>query len=175
MPDGLEKDMKPQDLADVFEHVRGASPVSPRKSFPGNKPEVVKPGDDGSLRMTAINAEIYGKSLVFEAQFSNLGWWAGEDDHAAWEVDVARAGKYAVWLDWACHAGNAGNRFQLQTPGGKLAGLVESTGTWESYRQARVGEVTLKAGRQRLIFRADGKITGGALIDLRGIRLVPLK
>ncbi|HKB37249.1 MAG TPA: hypothetical protein VKD72_12405, partial [Gemmataceae bacterium] len=135
-------------------------------------PEVVRPTFDGSLRLEAVHAEIYGPSVVLEKQYGNLGYWASEEDHAAWEIEVAKAGKYAVSLDWACHANNSGNRFQLQTADGRLTGTVASTGTWETYRQTKIGEVMLKAGRQRIVFRSEGRITGGALIDLRGLRLV---
>jgi putative membrane-bound dehydrogenase-like protein len=172
MPDGLEKDLKPQDLADVFEFLRGTTPPLKRKTFDGNKPELVRPASDGSLGLKPATAEIYGKTLVLEQKYGNLGWWSSEEDHAAWEVEVPRAGKYSVWLDWSCQADSAGNRFLLLTPEGKLTGTVASTGDWDSYRQAKVGEVTLKAGRQRIIFRSVGKIRG-ALIDLRGLRLIP--
>src|SRR5207244_12981039 len=55
MPDGLEKDLSPQDLADVMAHLRGAGPVAKPKAFEGNKPELVKPGADGSRQLTAAN------------------------------------------------------------------------------------------------------------------------
>ncbi len=173
MPDGLEKELKPQDLADVFEFIRGVVPTPRRKTFEGNRPEVVRPAADGSLKLTAANAEIYGKTLVFEAQYVNLGWWSSEDDRAEWEVDVTKAGKYVVEMDWSCHAKTAGNRFQLQTIDARLTGTVASTGVWETYRQAKIGELTLKSGKQRMLFRSDGKING-AMIDLRSLRLIPI-
>src|SRR5205807_2199150 len=71
MPDGLEKDLSPQDLADVMAHLRGAAPAAKPKAFEGNKPELVKPAADGSLKLTAANAAIYGPSLVLEKQFGN--------------------------------------------------------------------------------------------------------
>src|SRR5262249_34667004 len=41
MPEGLEKDLTPQDLADVMTHVRGANSVVKPKVVEGNKPELV--------------------------------------------------------------------------------------------------------------------------------------
>jgi hypothetical protein len=55
----------------------------------------------------------------------------------------------------------------------RLKGRVKSTGSWDTYRQARVGALTLAAGRQQLTLRAGGPIKG-ALIDLKEIRLVLL-
>jgi len=176
MPEGLEKQLAAQDLADVFAHLRAASPPPKPKQFEGNKPEVVKAAADGSLKLLPANAEIYGPSVVLEKQYGNLGYWSSAEDHADWEVDVPKAGKYTVWLDWACDNGSAGNRYQLQTALGKLTGAVAGTGNWDTYKQAKVGELELKAGRQRLVFRSEGRIAAGAaMIDLRGIKLVPVE
>jgi putative heme-binding domain-containing protein len=172
MPEGLEKDLSPQDLADVMAHVRGAAPAAKPKAFEGNKPETVKPAADGSLKLTAANAGIYGPSLVLEKQYGNLGWWSSPDDRAVWTVAVAKAGRYEVWLDYACDKSAAGNTFVLEAGRAKLTGEVAATGTWEVYKQARVGTLALEAGERQVTMRAAGKING-ALLDLRAIRLVP--
>jgi putative membrane-bound dehydrogenase-like protein len=172
MPEGLEKDLKPQDVADVIAHIRAGSPPPKRKVFDGNKPEVVRSAADGTLRLPVSACEIYGTTVVLEKQYGNLGYWSSEDDHAAWTVEVARPGKYAVWLDYACDDGSAGNAFVVQAGAERLTGKVASTGTWDDYKQAKVGDIALVAGQQRVVFRSAGKIAG-ALIDLRGIKLVP--
>ncbi|HEY8503828.1 MAG TPA: PVC-type heme-binding CxxCH protein, partial [Gemmataceae bacterium] len=120
MPEGLEKDIPPQDLADIFAHLRAAAPPPKRKEFPGNRPELVRAAADGSLSLLPANAEIYGPSIVLEPRYGNLGYWSSPEDFAAWEVEVPADGKYAVWLDWACYNGMRGNRYQLQFPGGRL-------------------------------------------------------
>jgi putative membrane-bound dehydrogenase-like protein len=173
MPEGLEKDLKPQDLADVIAFVRGAVPQPKRKVFEGNKPETVRPDGDGVLHLLPANAEIYGKTLILEKQYGNLGYWSSEDDRADWSLDVTKPGKYAVWLDYACDNGAAGNTFVLEIGGRKLTDKVAGTGNWDTYRRINIGDVTLGAGRQSAVFRSVGKIQG-ALIDLREIRLTPL-
>ncbi len=174
MPEGLEKELKPQDMADVFAHVGSVGPQPKRKTFAGNKPELVRPGRDGSLLLTALNAEIYGTTLVLEPKYHNLGYWTSEDDHAIWSVEVTKAGKYAVWLDWACDDASAGKPFVLRAGPNQATGRVASTGSWDTYRQAKVGEIVLPAGRQRLTFRSARRIFN-ALIDLKSIKLVPVK
>ncbi len=172
MPEGLEKDLKPQDVADVISFLRSHKPPVKRREFDGNRPELVRAADDGSLLLTARNCEIYGSTLVFEAQYGNLGWWSSADDHAAWTVDVPRAGVYAVWFDWACDPGAAGDRFVLEAGDASLRGAVAGTGNWDTYRREKLGELSLKAGQQRIVLRSDGK-PNVALIDLKSIRLVP--
>src|SRR5262249_9145540 len=114
MPEGLEKELKPQDLADLITHVRSIGPERKPKLFAGNKPELVQPGADGSLLLLSSSCEIYGPTLVLEKQYGNLGFWTNQDDQAIWTVRVAKAGKYAVTLDWACDEESAGKRFVLQ-------------------------------------------------------------
>ena len=172
MPEGLERDMSPQDLADVMAYVRGNGPAI--KSFPGNSPAVVRAGDDGSFRLYATNARISGPKIVFEEKYGNLGWWSSADDRGAWTLDVATAGEYRVTLDYACANEAAGNRFVLSVGTQSLGGVVESSGSWDNYRNQTVGVVKLRAGTSELLVRSDGP-PKGALIDLRSIRLVPVK
>jgi putative heme-binding domain-containing protein len=182
MPEGLEKDIKPEQMADLLAFLTsnlppGANaPGSPlkRKEFVGNQPELVKPDANSVLKLTAKNCEIYGTSLVFEPQFTNLGWWTKEDDHAVWNIDVPRAAKFEVHFDYACHDSAAGDTFALTIGEQRLTGKVAGTGTWENYRQVKVGEVELVAGQQRVVMRSAGPIRS-ALIDLRVVRLARAK
>jgi putative membrane-bound dehydrogenase-like protein len=172
MPEGLEKDLSQQDLADLFAFLRASTPAQDRKVFEGNRPEVVHPEEDGSLRLLAGNCAIYGKTLALEKQYGNLGLWSSPDDRAVWTVRVPKAGKYAVWLDWACADNSAGNTFVLEAGAERLTGKVPGTGTWDTYRYERVGHLTLAAGEQQITFRAAGPIRG-ALIDLKAVKLIP--
>ncbi len=170
MPEGLEKELSPQDLADLFGYLAGTS--SPPKAFPGNKPEVVKP-KDGKLALLATNAEIRGGEICFEEPFRNVGFWHGANDSAAWTVELQKGGEFDVWLDWACDDHSANNPWVLEGAKAPLRGKAATTGGWDKYRQEKVGTVTLEAGRQRLTLRPDGVKPNGALMDLRGVQLVP--
>jgi putative heme-binding domain-containing protein len=174
MPDGLEKDLKHQDMADVLAYLRSVKSTAKPKEFAGNKSAIIKLAQDGELLLAATNAEIFGPTLVFEVQYQNLGFWSSADDVAIWTVTLPKAGKYEVWLDWACANDSAGNSFVLESDAGKLRSKVAGTGTWDVYKHAKIGTLEVPAGEQRITMRADGKIAG-ALIDLRFIRLVPAK
>ncbi len=173
MPEGLEKEIKPQDMADLIAYVRVQGPQLQRKEFAGNKPELVRPAADGSLLLTAANCAIYGPTVVLEKQYGNLGYWTSTDDRAVWTIEVTRPGRYAVWLDWACPPDLAGKKFLLQAGAHQTTGRVESTGSWDNYRQAKVGEIVLTAGRQQVTFRSAGRIFY-PLIDLKSVKLVPM-
>jgi putative membrane-bound dehydrogenase-like protein len=173
MPEGLEKDLKDTDITDVIAHLRGPSGPRQRRVFEGNKPELVKPADDGTLHLLPGNCEIFGTTILLEKQYGNLGYWNSEDDQAVWKVENAKPAKYTVWLNWACANNNAGNTFWLSAGESQLRAKVTGTGSWDVYRWAKVGEITLPAGKQEISLQAAGKING-AMIDLKAIKLVPM-
>ncbi|MBC7852186.1 MAG: c-type cytochrome, partial [Pirellulaceae bacterium] len=169
MPEGVEKDITVDEMTDLLVYLRGSG--SPPKQFPGNKPEVVRPFVDGSIRLLALNARIYGPTVVFEDQYRNLGYWSSQEDHAAWNLEVEKAGEYRVQLDCACADGASGDRYLISIAGQTLGGKVPGTGTWDTYRGLTAGTVKLAKGPAELFIRSDGPIKS-ALMDLRGIRLV---
>ncbi len=173
MPEGLEKEIKPRDMADLIAHLRSQGPQPKRKEYPGNKPIVVRAAADGSLLLSAANCAIYGPTIVLEEKYGNLGYWTSPDDRAVWTVEVAKPGRYAVRLDWACPPDTAGKSFLLQAGLNQTTGKVESTGSWDVYRQAKVGEIVLTAGPQRITFRSAGKIYH-PLLDLKFVQLIPM-
>ena len=118
MPEGLEKDLTPRDMADLIAFLEGIGP--PPKTFAGNHPCLVKPGPDGTIVLSAADAEIYGDRLVFEPAHGNLGYWMAANDRAVWTFEVARPGKYAVWLDWACPDDAAGNVLEIHLGGQQI-------------------------------------------------------
>jgi putative membrane-bound dehydrogenase-like protein len=174
MPEGVEKDVTIEQMADLLAFLRGALPAAKRKEFAGNKPQVVKPGGDGTLRLAASAAEVYGPSLVYESQGQNLGYWGSADDHADWTVAPPKAGSYEVWIEWACPAREAGNAVAVEANGAQVVGKVAPTGDWDNYKQAKLGVLRLAAGEQRVTVRALPPLKG-YLFDLRGVRLVPAR
>ncbi len=163
MPEGLEKDLSKQDLADVMAFV--AKLPTPRKEFPGNTPDLVRADEHGTFKLTAVLAEVYGPTLIFEPGRQNLGFWGSESDRAAWNLMVEHPGRYRVWLHYACHRDTAGNPFQVQCGEQRLKSEVRGTGTWDYYRRVEIGELQLIPGDHRLTLRSDGPIAGH-LMDL---------
>lgn len=170
MPEGMEKDLSPQDMADVMAFARSVS--APPKKFPGNEPQVAPARKDGSIRCFAIHARVYGPTLVFEDKLRNLGYWSSIEDHAIWSLETPAAGSYRVSFEYACPNDVAGNRWMIAVGSNTLIGFVEGTGSWENYRTVTAGTIELPAGSSELVFRSDGKIKGH-LLDLRSIRLIP--
>jgi putative membrane-bound dehydrogenase-like protein len=172
MPEGLEKDLAPGDVADLVAYLSAVGP--PAKKFEGNEPATVVADYDGALWLLASNGRIYGEHIMFEQPFQNIGFWYGQQDHIAWDVEVAAAGEFEVYLNWASAADSAGNAYVIEGGMPPLQGVVESTGGFDRYQTRRVGRVSLGPGPQRIIVRPDGPLKVINLMDLRGVYLVPV-
>jgi putative heme-binding domain-containing protein len=169
MPEGLEKDLSKQDLADLIAYIGRLGPQA--KHFAGNEPGLVEAAADGSLVLPASKASIFGPSLVFEQHYGNLGHWSNVADQATWRVRVPKAGAYRVVLDYACDDGNAGNTFVVEATGAAVTYKVGGTGTWDDYREATIGTLPLPAGEVTVVARPSGE-PKSAILDLRTVKLV---
>jgi putative membrane-bound dehydrogenase-like protein len=170
MPEGLEKDIAPPELADVIAFVQSSGP--PPKKFDGNQPETVTADANGTLKLLATNAEVYGKTLVFEAPFKNLGYWGSVDDRAVWTINVIKPGKHSIRLNYACDNSTAGNEVVFAVDDQIIKAKVVGTGSWENYQTAILGELNLSAGQHRLTVRTTESLRNH-LMDLKELRLVP--
>ena len=170
MPEGLEKDLGPQDLANVIAYLRSSG--APRKTFVANHPRLVKPTADGSLQLYATSCEIYGPTVVMEFAYKNLARWKSENDRAVWNVELPKAGRYVMWLNYACLDASAGNTWLLEAGDKLLSGKVTGTGSLDRYQEIRGGEIDLPAGAQQIVFRSSGPIDGN-LLNLGGVLLKP--
>ena len=171
MPEGLEKDVSPRDMADLLAYLSTADP--PAKRFPGNDPAELRPAA-GALTLPAARAFIHGERIVFEPEFGNIGYWSAAADYAVWKVRLDAPAEFDVYLDYACADDTAGNRFALDGGEPVIRGNVAGTGGWDRYALAKLGTVKLAAGPGRLTFRPDSSPVKGALLDLRTVYLVPV-
>jgi putative membrane-bound dehydrogenase-like protein len=175
MPEGIERDIAPPQMADLLAYLAGAA--APPKTFAGVVPRTIKPDSQGAILLRANECEIRGPTLIFEPEFKNLGYWQSDDDSATWTIDVPRTGDFDVELDYACADDSGGNHFVLATTAGDLTGTairgaVAGTGGWNRYRTLRAGTIRLAAAAQSIVVRGEPPIRG-ALFDLRSIRLAP--
>ncbi|MBI2479275.1 MAG: c-type cytochrome, partial [Planctomycetia bacterium] len=157
MPEGLERDLSPRDVADVLAYISRFE--RPFKKFAGNQPQRIEANNAGELRLTAATAEIRGNDIVFEQPFGNIGYWHGAEDRATWQFDVKQSGSYDVYLDFACANDSAGNRYRIDGLAEIICGEVTATGGWDKYHQFQVGKTTLSAGQRAITLRPDGPLS----------------
>jgi len=166
----LEKDIGKQEMADLITYLTAATPSA--KQAEGNKPVIITPAADGSLRLEAAKGAIHGGEITFETEFRNIGMWHGEKDHVIWTVEQDKPTSFDVYLEWACADDSAGNVLILDVAGKTLRHRIAGTGAdWSNYRIVKIGTITVRDGKQQVIARPESQ-PQKALCDLRNLIFV---
>jgi len=140
------------------------------------KPEVVvplvQPGADGSITLTAVDAEIVGDNAKLEDD--NIGWWTSDKDIVQWaNVNVAKKSTYEVELTYACAADSGGTTYKIVLGDQSLEGTIAATKDWKDYTTVKVGKLTLnKTGRTAVVVKPT-KQPRIAVMNLRTLKLIP--
>ena len=145
-------------------------------SNPDYQAQPLSVSTDGTLLLHSRSASVHGTVLRYEPMpfKDTLGWWARAEDWADWTLDLTQAGVFEVELMQGCGRGSAGSQIELRVADQVIPWTVEETGHFQNFVVRRLGRVSLGAGRHTLAVRPVRKI-GGAVMDLRQIRLVPAR
>ncbi|MBX3238325.1 MAG: hypothetical protein KIT80_06030 [Chitinophagaceae bacterium] len=134
---------------------------------------IVQPGSDGSFLLSAENGKAIGPNIKYMPEWKAFGWFSNTD-LVEWQVNVKKEGSYNAELEWSVSDEEAGKEFVLETQTGKLTGLVERSGSWETYKTKEIGFIKLDPGKQKIVFKPYKDFDStGALLDLRSIKLTP--
>jgi hypothetical protein len=120
-------------------------------------------------------ATVHGVTLRYEPKDVKkcLGFWANPRDWASWEFTLATPGRYEVEVTQGCGTGHGGSDVKVIVGRSELEFTVEDTGGFQNWRERKIGTVDLaEAGLVRLEVRPKNR-KGGAVMDIRRIRLVP--
>ncbi len=126
MPEGFSRDITPAECADLLAYLARHGPRP--KQLAGNMPQLIDPHGDGTIRLDASTAEVFGLTIVYEKEFSNLGYWQSLEDRAAWSFRVDRAGDYDVVVRLACADGSSGNSYVVRVVSHSITAKVAGTG-----------------------------------------------
>jgi hypothetical protein len=149
-----------------------AVPVAVTDTSKPTKKVVVE--NDGTLLLSAEAGSGIGPSIKYMPEWKAFGWFRAAD-RVEWNVTVKTAGMYEVYLEWSVSDEEAGKPFIVQAGKQKLKALTGKSGSWETFVNKKVGTIRLSAGSQKVIFKAATAFKEGALLDLREIKLVPVK
>ncbi len=140
-----------------------------------NIPSLVRPGHNGRLLLTAENGRGVGPRIEYMPDFRAFGWFTGKD-HVEWEVDAPASGRYAAVMEWSVSDEEAGKAFVFENQGYKIEGEVKPSGSWETFKTKTIGEINLKKGYNKLVFKPKEDFgSEGALLDLKEIVLQPIR
>jgi len=139
-----------------------------------NIPERIYPETGNKYVLSAQKGKGIGPKIAYMPEWMAFGWFTAKD-RVEWDVEVSKAGTYDVSLDWSVDDKTAGNAYYFKSPTGKITGTIGKTGSWETFKEQKIGKIKLEAGRQKLVFGSDVDDVKVGLLDLRKIVLTPSK
>jgi hypothetical protein len=162
-----------EDVEDLIVNaVRGSiAPAFKAERDSINRQELIKQENDGTYHLAAANAQAIGPEIKYMPEWKAFGWFTTADK-TEWNVDVNKAAKYDVYLEWAVSDNEAGKSFAFEAGNKKIKGKIGKTGSWFTYRTEKIGTMHLNAGVQKMVFRSNSKSQKGAMLDLREMKLV---
>ena len=132
---------------------------------------------DGSVMIHARSARVHGEQLRYEPlpHKNTLGYWTNADDWASFEFEIKTSGEFEVELLVGCGNGSGGSTVVVEIGDQKLEFTVQETGGFQQFQPLSIGRVKLAAaGRHSLAVRCLRK-SGPAVMDLREVRLRPVR
>ena len=137
-----------------------------------NIPEITYANDQGQIHLKASHGRGMGSKIEYMPEWKAFGWFTGKD-YVEWDVEIDQTGIYQVEMEWSVSDEEAGKSFVLEVGDEKITGIVDPSGSWETFQKKIIGRIHLKRGYQQIIFRPAKDFGEGALLDLRKIKLTP--
>lgn len=167
----VEKDVKES----VLSYLQGdmkAKLLSDYRS--DNYPALVQADEDGVMLLTAKKGKAIGPNIKYMPEWEAFGWFMPVDK-VEWNIHLETGGVFNVILEWSVDDNHSGQPFIIESNNSQIAGLIEKSGSWETFTSKKIGTLSLKSGNQKITFRsaknADPK---KAMLDLRRIIFVPV-
>ncbi|MDN3687815.1 polysaccharide deacetylase family protein [Cyclobacterium jeungdonense] len=139
-----------------------------------NQPRLIRANPDGNLILTAEKGKGIGPDIQYMPEWKAFGWFT-EKDQVVWEMEVPETGSYEVWMEWSVSDEEAGKEYLLSVSTQNLQGKIEKTGSWETFRQKKLGILQMDKGYQKLSFKGANPAVKGPLLDIRKISLEPVE
>ena len=138
----------------------------------GNRPRVTP--EKGIISLHARTATVHAEKMHYEPQsFKNvLGFWVKPEDWAEWTFEVPAEASYTLDILQGCGKGSGGAEVEFAIGEQKLMTKIVETGHFQNMIRRDLGTVKLPAGKHTLTVKPKTK-PGGAVMDLREVRLVP--
>jgi arylsulfatase A-like enzyme len=150
----------------------GAKMMEPNPDYKPN-PQAA----DGTVTMPAKWATVHGEMLRYEPlpHKNTLGFWVNPKDWASFEFTLETPGTYDVELLVGCGNGSGGSEVLVSVGEQRLKFTVEATGGFQNFVPRKIGQIKLdKPGRHTLEIRPQSK-PGPAVMDVREVKLLPVK
>lgn len=155
--------------------VSGSAEVRGVKLIPAPEGERTEQAADGSVLLHSRDATVHGTMLRYEPkpEKNTLGYWVNVTDHATWDFELHRPGRYTVEVLQGCGAGQGGSEAAVIVGDQTLNFTVQDTGHFQDFVPREIGVVQFKRpGRHTLKLTPLSK-AAKAVMDVRQVRLIP--
>jgi len=134
----------------------------------------LKAADDGVFTLDAVDADLAGNAKASSRRNRlTVGNLTSDTDGASWKLHVDKPAKYAVELNYSCDAKSAGGAYEVVAGDQKLSSKVESTGTADDLKTAKVGDLSLDKPGDITITLRPTKSVSGSVMNLKALKLTP--
>ena len=106
-------------------------------------PRPAEKGADGAYTLEIPFAQVTGEIHYGGRKHPELENWKHAGESVIWRFEIDRPGQYAVELDCACDAANAGSVVSITVEGTKLEATIPNTGGWKTFKPVRAGTVKI--------------------------------
>jgi len=143
---------------------------------PAPEGEPIRQLSDGSVLLHARDVTVHGTKLQYEPlpHKNTVGYWIHETDYPSWEFELLRPGRYAIEILQGCGTGHGGSHMNIKVHESTIPFLVEDTGHFQHFVPRVVGETQFARPDRYRLDLIPVKKAGGAVMDVRQIRLVPI-
>jgi alpha-L-fucosidase 2 len=159
-----------------------ATPVEKHNFYGSAKVPAQQPAANGSFTLGAKSAQRQGASFVFQrsGDKENIGGWTEPKGALAWRLQVPKAGRYTVVVEYAATGAGPEVAVELVAKSQRNdAAAIRTTfkrvgtGGYDHFKVFPAGEVAIPAGGEWMLTvrSADG---AAPLINLHAVRLVPV-
>ena len=129
----------------------------------------------GLMNLQAQDAEVAGSSAHYESSTRAIGFWTDAKDAVTWEFTLDRPGEYRVEIEYACEPGSEGSEFEVSSDGSRLVDKVGATKGWSDFKKVDLGVAALvHPGTTKLTVKVI-KMPGNAVMNLRSVKLSPVR
>jgi alpha-L-fucosidase len=141
-----------------------------------NTAAIVPPARADAITLEAKDAKLTtGVELEEIDGHKYLGKWRGQSGTGSWTIDAPDPGQYRVEILAACAPGSEGNQFTLTCAGITLRGMVPATTGWRDFTLLYAGTIRLERAEKTGLSIAPGPGLTGPLMNIKQIRLTPLR
>lgn len=142
------------------------------KGAPEVVPSLIAQQPDGSIALSASDADLHGHTLQLESRNSlnNIGYWTNPQDWAGWDFNVTEPGTFEVTASIAAQGSGA---FEIGIGKKTLQGKAPVTGEYQKFETVKLGTIEIpRRGKTTLSVRPV--VDGWQPLNLQLIELKPI-